>query len=129
MLHKSCGYAVPNYTFESNRNQLTDFFGKKEALDDASDTGVSNSGLRRYWGDKNAMSIDGLPGLGLGVSYAEQFGIKEDAEGKGWGARTSTMAAKGLTGVDAKTFTAFCAGLVVAFLVFNVASVTRTLTV
>lgn len=53
----SCGYAVPRMTYEDARTELVDWAQKKDA-----------AGLRGYWSEKNATSIDGLPGLpGLGT--------------------------------------------------------------
>lgn len=48
----SCGYGVPLYRFEGDRNQLYDWAERK---DDAT--------LARYRRDYNAKSLDGLPGL------------------------------------------------------------------
>jgi len=48
----SCGYAVPLYRFESNRDQLGEWASRKGA-----------EGLRAYRADHNATSLDGLPGL------------------------------------------------------------------
>jgi hypothetical protein len=48
----SCGYTVPLYRYEGERRQLDDWAEKK---------GVE--GLRNYRAEKNAESIDGLPGL------------------------------------------------------------------
>jgi hypothetical protein len=48
----ACGYAVPRYEFVSERDQLT-----KSALKKGPE------GLAKYRNEKNAKSIDGLPGL------------------------------------------------------------------
>ena len=48
----SCGYSVPRMTFESERNQLDLWTAKR---DDAA--------LAEYRSRKNAVSLDGLPGL------------------------------------------------------------------
>jgi predicted pyridoxine 5'-phosphate oxidase superfamily flavin-nucleotide-binding protein len=48
----SCGYAVPLYRYEGERSQLGAWAEKKGA-----------EGLVQYQKDKNAASIDGLPGL------------------------------------------------------------------
>lgn len=66
-----------------------------------------------------------MPGLGLGLSYAAHFDIKSDGDGKGWGGKTSI--AVGRTGLDTKTVTAFCAGIAVALVASNIATLTRTL--
>jgi hypothetical protein len=46
----SCGYAVPMYTFDGERDTLTRWAEKKGAV-----------GLLDYWREKNQVSIDGLP--------------------------------------------------------------------
>jgi hypothetical protein len=48
----SCGYGVPVYEFRRHRTQLTDWAEKQ-----------GPSGLEEYQRQKNALSIDGLPGL------------------------------------------------------------------
>jgi hypothetical protein len=46
----SCGYAVPMYTFNGERDTLARWAGKK-----------GTAGLLDYWREKNQVSIDGLP--------------------------------------------------------------------
>jgi hypothetical protein len=46
----SCGFAVPLYTFEGDRDILTDWAEKK-----------GPEGVANYWAEKNQRSIDGLP--------------------------------------------------------------------
>jgi len=48
----SCGYGVPLYAYQGERTQLGEWASRK---------GVE--GLRAYRAEKNAASIDGLPGL------------------------------------------------------------------
>jgi len=48
----SCGYAVPRFEFVADRPQLIDWCEKK-----------GDDGLREYKLQKNATSLDGLPGL------------------------------------------------------------------
>jgi hypothetical protein len=48
----SCGYSVPRYAYAGERTQLVDWAERKGA-----------EGLEAYRRDKNARSIDGLPGL------------------------------------------------------------------
>jgi hypothetical protein len=48
----SCGYAVPRFRFESERNQLGVWSERK-----------GEKALTSYQCEKNAVSIDGLPGL------------------------------------------------------------------
>ncbi|MEZ6038616.1 MAG: pyridoxamine 5'-phosphate oxidase family protein [Planctomycetota bacterium] len=49
---KSCGYGVPRMAFEQDRRELTEWGEKK-----------GPEGVAKYWRDKNAESIDGLPGV------------------------------------------------------------------
>jgi hypothetical protein len=51
----SCGYAVPRYDFRGQRPTLIKWAEKKGAR-----------GLEEYRSEKNALSIDGLPGLDPG---------------------------------------------------------------
>jgi len=58
-IHKvgtSCGYAVPFYQFLSHRSQLLDVFDGREKPD-------SKFFLPRYWVEKNAKSMDGMPSV------------------------------------------------------------------
>lgn len=48
----SCGYAVPRFAYRGERTQLLDWAERKGA-----------GGLQAYRREKNAASIDGLPGL------------------------------------------------------------------
>ena len=49
----SCGFAVPRYSYVAERDTLVRWAESKGA-----------DGLDRYRGEKNASSLDGLPGLG-----------------------------------------------------------------
>jgi hypothetical protein len=55
----SCGYAVPRYSYEGERSTLDEWAERR-----------GPDGLARYWDDRNAESIDGLPGL-AGLSQPE----------------------------------------------------------
>jgi hypothetical protein len=48
----SCGYAVPVLRYEADRPTLLEWAERR-----------GPEGIRDYWADKNAASIDGLPGL------------------------------------------------------------------
>jgi hypothetical protein len=48
----SCGYAIPRYAYEGERDQLDKWSVKKGA-----------EGLAQYRREKNAKSLDGLPGI------------------------------------------------------------------
>jgi hypothetical protein len=48
----SCGYGVPRYAYEGDRDQLTTWAARR-----------GPDGLVEYREEKNAVSIDGLPGL------------------------------------------------------------------
>lgn len=48
----SCGYGVPLMTFERERDTLAKWADKK-----------GTDGVAQYWRDKNAESLDGLPGI------------------------------------------------------------------
>jgi hypothetical protein len=46
----SCGYSVPRYDHQEDRQTLKDWALRK-----------GDDGIRKYWREKNAVSIDGLP--------------------------------------------------------------------
>ena len=46
----SCGFAVPCFEYEGDRDQLTEWADKK-----------TPQGVAAYWAQKNQLSIDGLP--------------------------------------------------------------------
>jgi hypothetical protein len=48
----SCGYGVPFMSFEQHRRVADDWHERK-----------GEAGVRSYWAEKNARSIDGLPGV------------------------------------------------------------------
>ena len=50
LVQTSCGMAVPHYDYRGEREQLNRWAERK-----------GDSGLRRYWIDKNSTSLDGLP--------------------------------------------------------------------
>lgn len=50
MVQTSCGMAVPLYTYESDRDQLRNWATKQ-----------GETGIAKYWHDKNQLSIDGIP--------------------------------------------------------------------
>lgn len=49
----SCGFAVPRMILDAPRDELVRWAEKK-----------GPDGVQRYWAEKNATSIDGLPGIG-----------------------------------------------------------------
>jgi hypothetical protein len=48
----SCGYAVPRYRYEGERSQLLEWADRK-----------GDDGVVAYRAERNATSIDGLPGI------------------------------------------------------------------
>ncbi|MGM0593309.1 MAG: pyridoxamine 5'-phosphate oxidase family protein [Pseudomonadota bacterium] len=50
LVQTSCGMGVPYFTYEGEREMLSEWAIKKGA-----------DGLRRYWQEKNQQSIDGIP--------------------------------------------------------------------
>lgn len=49
-MQTSCGFAVPEYTYNGQRERLIQWAKK-----------AGPSGMKKYWKDKNQTSIDGLP--------------------------------------------------------------------
>jgi hypothetical protein len=50
LVQTSCGMAVPNYTYTGDRELLSEWAVKK-----------GEDGIRRYWDEKNQVTIDGIP--------------------------------------------------------------------
>lgn len=50
LVQTSCGMGVPCFTHIGDREMLSDWAARK-----------GDEGLKRYWGEKNQMSIDGIP--------------------------------------------------------------------
>lgn len=50
LVQTSCGFGVPLMDFVEHRSTLVDWASKK-----------GEAGIRRYWAEKNAVSLDGLP--------------------------------------------------------------------
>lgn len=50
LVQTSCGMAVPYFSFVGDRELLSDWATKK-----------GDEGLKRYWEDKNQISLDGIP--------------------------------------------------------------------
>lgn len=50
LVQTSCGMAIPYFSYAGDRKALSDWATKK-----------GQEGLKRYWEEKNQMSIDGLP--------------------------------------------------------------------
>lgn len=50
LVHSSCGYGVPLFTFQGEREQLVRWAEKK-----------GEEGIQTYWRENNQTSIDGLP--------------------------------------------------------------------
>lgn len=50
LVQSSCGMAVPYFTYEGDRELLSDWAEKK-----------GDAGIKEYWAQKNQFSLDGLP--------------------------------------------------------------------
>lgn len=49
-LQTSCGFGVPLYRYQGDREELRDWASRK-----------GDEGIREYWETRNALSIDGKP--------------------------------------------------------------------
>ncbi len=74
-----CGYSIPFYSFEGHRLILHSWAAQRQNADNEAEEKAlascdsdsaspacfpaSESGLKHYWKDRNAKSLDGLPGL------------------------------------------------------------------
>ncbi|MGB5809899.1 MAG: pyridoxamine 5'-phosphate oxidase family protein [Polyangiales bacterium] len=56
-ISESCGFGVPEFEFRANRDQLTRWADQK-----------GEAGVLEYQAERNAASLDGLPGVGGGVA-------------------------------------------------------------
>ncbi|KAL2266841.1 hypothetical protein VTJ83DRAFT_4118 [Remersonia thermophila] len=65
----SCGYSVPLYDFKRFRETLNETFARKE---ESFKQGKSEERMERYWALKNSYSMDGLPGMRIGLETAKQ---------------------------------------------------------
>jgi hypothetical protein len=79
---QTCGYSVPFYEFKSHRGQLLQWAAKKEATDRECELseGFSSatsprvqSGMKRWWAERNTKSLEGLPGLVSGHASDKVF--------------------------------------------------------
>ena len=50
LVHTSCGFGVPLYDFQDEREMLTNWSNKK-----------GDTGIRKYWEDRNQLSLDDKP--------------------------------------------------------------------
>jgi hypothetical protein len=50
LVQTSCGFAVPLYTYSGDRSLLVEWANRK-----------SKEGVKRYWEEKNQVSLDGIP--------------------------------------------------------------------
>jgi hypothetical protein len=50
LVHTSCGFGVPLYEYLGEREELRNWAGRK-----------GEDGIRRYWKERNALSLDGRP--------------------------------------------------------------------
>ncbi|KAG6889546.1 hypothetical protein C0995_016673 [Termitomyces sp. Mi166 len=68
----TCGYSVPLYEFKTHRTQLLEWAARKEAADRDTELTVgfssatsprAQTGLKRWWEERNTTSLDGLQGV------------------------------------------------------------------
>jgi hypothetical protein len=64
---------MPFYDFKSYRTTLNDFFKKRVKNEE---NGNHKDGIERYWAYKNALSIDGMPGMRRGVETAKRESVE-----------------------------------------------------
>ncbi|ORY60501.1 pyridoxamine phosphate oxidase family protein [Pseudomassariella vexata] len=76
----SCGYSVPFYDFKEFRPTLNEFFEKKAKK---FAEGNDKESITRFWALNNAWSVDGLPGMQVGVKIMKEQGIESSKKMKG----------------------------------------------
>jgi hypothetical protein len=127
---QTCGYSVPFYEFKSHRGQLLQWAAKKEATDRECELaeGFSSatsprvqSGMKRWWEERNTKSLDGLRGLVSAPVTDQVFqpATNTPTHGDTWNSITpSSSFYKKLPGklcaIDFKLIIAFLLGVVLA---------------
>ncbi|KAG6849207.1 hypothetical protein H0H93_010450 [Arthromyces matolae] len=119
----TCGYSVPFYEFKAHRTQLLEWAAKKESADRDSELTVGfssatsprvQSGLKRWWEERNTTSLDGLQGLASAHVSNEIF--RSRPIGKKSSLEATTVHSKIISIFDIRIFLSFCVGILVACL-------------
>jgi len=70
ILWQSCGFAVPFYSYQGERRTLGKYSNHKEKKENRAEADAENpsmckaeNGIKEHWEQRNAKSLDGLPGL------------------------------------------------------------------
>ncbi|KAG5653817.1 hypothetical protein H0H81_010285 [Sphagnurus paluster] len=119
----TCGYSVPFYEFKAHRTQLLEWAAKKEAADRDAELTVGFSsactprvqtGMKRWWEERNTTSLDGLPGVVSAHVSDEIFMSKPIAKKSQYevvGVKSKVV--KALAPLDFRILVAFFVGMLV----------------
>ncbi|KAF5381692.1 hypothetical protein D9615_005595 [Tricholomella constricta] len=124
----TCGYSVPFYEFKAHRVQLLEWAAKKEATDRDTELTVGFSsattprvqtGMKRWWEERNTTSLDGMPGVVTAHVSDEIFrstpiGRKSEYESVTVGLKSKVAGA--LVPLDFRIIIAFFVGMLVTAL-------------
>ncbi|KAG8856023.1 hypothetical protein FRB96_006590 [Tulasnella sp. 330] len=114
----SCGYSIPYYEFVGERLQLQNHFEKLELADAAEEDGMSRRGIKKYWAEKNAWSIDGLPGFKSAEAFKGIFGFGKDGALKYGGVFGDAMgSARRATRLNVESAIPVAAGFIAGILI------------
>ncbi|KAG6916226.1 hypothetical protein DXG01_007809 [Tephrocybe rancida] len=114
----TCGYSVPFYEFKAHRTQLLEWAAKKEAADRSAELTVGYSsatsprvqtGLKRWWEERNTTSLDGLQGIVSAHVSDELFRSRPIARKSSY--ETTTIQSKVSRAFDYRIIIAFLAGI------------------
>ncbi|KAG6856523.1 hypothetical protein H0H87_003611 [Tephrocybe sp. NHM501043] len=118
----TCGYSVPFYEFKAHRTQLLEWAAKKEAADRDAELTVGYSsatsphvqtGMKRWWEERNTTSLDGLQGVVTAHVSDEVFTSRPIA--KKSPLETISIPSKISRAFDFKIVVAFFAGILATY--------------
>ncbi|KAG5721994.1 hypothetical protein E4T56_gene18467 [Termitomyces sp. T112] len=127
----TCGYSVPFYDFKGHRTQLLEWAAKKEAADRDTELTVGFSsatgprvqtGLKRWWEERNTTSLDGLQGIVSAHMSDEIFRSRRIAKKSPF--QTATIQSKMIRTFDFRILCAFLFGILVTCIYQRLALVT-----
>ncbi|KAF5353892.1 hypothetical protein D9756_007117 [Leucocoprinus leucothites] len=114
----SCGYSIPYYSFEGYRLRLHGWAAQLQNADNEAEEEVNEQdgpatekGIKHYWKNRNAKSLDGLPGLKDAPDSKHQFCFI-DPKTVQQKEQASKVNAKTQGWIDRRTVAAFALGAV-----------------
>ncbi|TFK48054.1 hypothetical protein OE88DRAFT_1665129 [Heliocybe sulcata] len=99
----SCGFGVPFYEYIGHREKLLNVSIVHEQRDLAAPDNIADNGLKAYWRNMNAQSIDGLPAL-TEAPYESNLPLKAVRELSRFGAIKMKKGSEAKVGVKIQDF-------------------------